>query len=462
VRVVDIPGKITYNAGMSRIKFPYTVRREGTTLTATIYRRETIKQTKEGPREYTEYTLAYYQDGQRKTKTSADFDALVTSGKEILADLKEGRSKSTLLTVGERNDYALAIDILKPTGIPLTIAAQHFAKAVEILGSDLVVQAAQEYVSRHLDKIKPIKVSDAVTELLAEKEAAKKSAVHIARLRIHLNRFAAAMQKELAKVTVEEMDLFLDSLKDADGKRVGERTRDNHADSIVTLYRWAQRKRYVAADYDDMERITRLDSDEDGDIEIYRPAELAALLSNSSGELVPFLAIGAFAGLRSSEILRLDWADVKIENGSSCIVVQRGKVKKRGKSRRVVPMTENLKAWITPHAKKSGPVWEHSQPLLYRGLQDLVPAAQAALQKENPAAKLEWKPNALRHSFISYRVHSVQNVNQVALEAGNSPDIVFSNYRELVDDASAKAWFGIMPEGERLAKDKPASAPGTK
>ena len=40
---------------------------------------------------------------------------------------------------------------------------------------------------------------------------------------------------------------------------------------------------------------------------------------------------------------------------------------------------------------------------------------------------------------------------QVALEAGNSPQIIFKNYRELVRPAEAKAWFGIEPEqGEMI------------
>ena len=62
-----------------------------------------------------------------------------------------------------------------------------------------------------------------------------------------------------------------------------------------------------------------------------------------------------------------------------------------------------------------------------------------------------WKHNALRHSFISYRVAQVQNVAQVALEAGNSPRMVFSNYRELVRPADASAWFSISPAaGDKL------------
>ena len=59
---------------------------------------------------------------------------------------------------------------------------------------------------------------------------------------------------------------------------------------------------------------------------------------------------------------------------------------------------------------------------------------------------LKWKRNALRHSFISYRVAQTQNVAQTALEAGNSPQIIFSNYRELVKPADPVKWFAIEPE----------------
>jgi hypothetical protein len=43
-------------------------------------------------------------------------------------------------------------------------------------------------------------------------------------------------------------------------------------------------------------------------------------------------------------------------------------------------------------------------------------------------------------------VAQFQNVAQVALEAGNSPGIIFKHYRELVPEKEAKAWFDIRPE----------------
>jgi hypothetical protein len=62
------------------------------------------------------------------------------------------------------------------------------------------------------------------------------------------------------------------------------------------------------------------------------------------------------------------------------------------------------------------------------------------------AAKTPWKDNGLRHSFISYRLANIQNAAQVALEAGNSPAMVFKHYREIVRPAAALTWFAIAPE----------------
>jgi hypothetical protein len=58
---------------------------------------------------------------------------------------------------------------------------------------------------------------------------------------------------------------------------------------------------------------------------------------------------------------------------------------------------------------------------------------------------MEWPRNALRHSYISYRLAIVKDAAKVALEAGNSPDIIFKHYRELVTEQDAKAWFAINP-----------------
>lgn len=419
--------------------FPFKAGR-GNSL-VTMYRNSD----RQGDTDYDVFKLPYQHDGQRKFHRFSDYESARTRANEMIDQLVRGDSTAVTLTTADAIIYNRAREFVRPTGQPLDVAANHFAQAVSILGADLVVVAAQEYEQRHRNSQIKL-VTEAVQELLLEKERQNRSPRHRATLKSHLQRFAGSFATNIGSVTTSEIDQFLDGLKSGEPLRpVGARTRDNYADSIVTLFEWAKEKRYLTSDFDHHARITRLHNDEDGAIEIYTPEQMAALLAKADAKLIPFLAIGAFAGLRSSEIMRLDWADVRTENGEPCIVVQKGKVKKRGKSRRIVPMSDNLKAWLTPHVKKQGAVWPFCVAYLYEMLRELAPKAQASMRETNSEAALEWKQNALRHSCISYRVATIKNVPQVALESGNSPQMIDSNYRELVTEQDAQRWFSILP-----------------
>jgi hypothetical protein len=100
-----------------------------------------------------------------------------------------------------------------------------------------------------------------------------------------------------------------------------------------------------------------------------------------------------------------------------------------------VPILPNLAAWLAGYAGQKGRVYKGNR-------HDLLDARAATVK----AAGVPWKPNALRHSFVSYRLAAIQNAAQVALEAGNSPAVIFKHYRELVKPEAAKTYFAIAPD----------------
>lgn len=100
-------------------------------------------------------------------------------------------------------------------------------------------------------------------------------------------------------------------------------------------------------------------------------------------------------------------------------------------SRRIIPVSGNLKAWLSL-VPRTGKV-----------IPDLDYFRQATALARKIGVR--WPQNALRHSFISYRLAEVEDAAKVALEAGNSPTIIFKHYRELVTADAAKQWFGIIP-----------------
>ena len=122
-----------------------------------------------------------------------------------------------------------------------------------------------------------------------------------------------------------------------------------------------------------------------------------------------------------------------------------------------MPITPNLKAWLTPHAKPSGPVLTlaHVDNDISRLVESTRPVDPANPDKlQDP--EVSWRHNALRHSFCSYRLAIVKNAAQVALEAGK---IIFQHYRELVTEQEATQWFAITPDSikelqQSLAKQK--------
>lgn len=107
----------------------------------------------------------------------------------------------------------------------------------------------------------------------------------------------------------------------------------------------------------------------------------------------------------------------------------------------MVPITPNLALFLKDVAHRNGPVSPNSEPLLFDLMRDVV-----------SDSGVKWKHNALRHSFISYRVAKIKNVNELAMEAGHSPDMSFKHYRELVTEKEADACFGVTPDAVKAAR----------
>ena len=64
--------------------------------------------------------------------------------------------------------------------------------------------------------------------------------------------------------------------------------------------------------------------------------------------MIPFIAIGAFAGLRAAEIARLDWSVVDLKRKIIHLRADQAKTA----SRRIIPVSDNLRAWLLPRVGK--------------------------------------------------------------------------------------------------------------
>jgi integrase len=166
------------------------------------------------------------------------------------------------------------------------------------------------------------------------------------------------------------------------------------------------------------------------------------MLENATPELVPYIAIGAFAGLRRAELERLDWHEIDL--GFGLIEVTASKAKSA--RRRFVKIQPNLRRWLQPHAQVSDNV---TPPNYWELLDD---AREAAGIKE-------WPQNALRHGFASYHLAHFDNAALLALELGHTnSNLVFQHYRQLVKPKQAERYWKIAPAsaGKKVVQFFPA------
>lgn len=388
-----------------------------------IYKR--TRPTANGKARRTVYEVADYTSGVRRFRGFTDHAKAKREAEKIAGQLATGQTTAATLTNKEAASYGRAVELLRPLNVSLEMATAAYVKTYEILGGDFIIEAAKFYARHRADQIQHRTVAATVTELIDMKEARGKSERYLADLRTRLTRFAKDFAVDISTVTGPDVQGWLDRLK------VAPQTAKNFRTVLHLLFSFAESHGYIIKGSNPVADTESISTNGSGAIEIYTPTEMADLLKAAPPAFLPCLALGAFAGIRVTEIERLDWRDVDMASG----FIHVGADKAKTRSRRLVPILPNLAQWLKRLAKREGKVW--------KGTPDSLRDDRAETVK---AASVVWKDNALRHSFISYRLADIQNAAQVALEAGNSPQMVFKHYRELVKPSAAKAWFAIAPE----------------
>ena len=284
------------------------------------------------------------------------------------------------------------------------------------------IQKAIAYALAHLRTQEGSVTIPAATEaLVAQKRAAGKSDQYQKDLTNRLRRVAEHFDgKKLAAITTADLDAFLGGLTVAPG------TKNTFRRDVRTLWSFAEKRGWGLAATAKHTEAATTSQEAPG---ILRPEQAARLLSETTDpETLAFHAIGLFAGLRVAEIKKLQWTDIDFGEGWITVSAQNSKTR----SRRLVPILPSLKAWLEPVAKVAGPV-------LTKTTRNAHEAAREA------AGIIPWPSNAMRHSFVSYRLAATTNAPQTALESGHDQGVLFAHYRELVRPKDAERFFSIRP-----------------
>ncbi len=382
------------------------------------------------------FVLDYRTQGQRKLVWRSTMADARAAANEAIDKITEGQAEVLNLKSADAHAYtgarAALIGQEGETKIEKGIddVAKEYAEAYRLLGGRAtILEVCRDWLKRNAIELPKITVADAVTRLKKQADTDGKSNDRQKQLAAALDAFTDAFNWEVHQITPKMIADYLTALP------FRERTKRNHRDTIAFFNRWLVLRGYLAKGTDWMEGVQNYTARKLGEISIYSAEEMRRLIAAADKRILPMIVIGGFAGLRHAEIARLDWQDIDLEEGFIEVKAQHAKTD----TRRIVPLKANLKAFLLPLAKKSGKVIT-----LVNTTKQLLKAATDTGDKANGVKALDWKHNALRHTYISARVAESGDVPRVADEAGNSPQVIRTNYLKRIRPAAAAEWFAIQ------------------
>ena len=233
------------------------------------------------------------------------------------------------------------------------------------------------------------------------------------------------------EITPEQIRRFLDSSASTTQAR-------NRYRALSVLFKFARECRAVVINPLAEVKRPKVQATTPGILTVQEFTQLLQTAQGAFSELVSYLAIAGFAGLRRRELIAkypeeavLQWSDVMFDKK---LILVRPEVAKTSR-RRFPPIEPALEHWIDESIRKTeGAVIPHGEGWFKERFAKLC-----------LAAKVDPPHNALRHSFASYFLARTgeQGVGRCAVILGNSESVARSHYIESLMPGDGDAYFGI-------------------
>lgn len=370
-------------------------------------------------KKYSYWQLAHGRGKRRKIESRVSFAKLKSRAQELAIDITNGKTAMSQFTEEHRATFLRCCELAAEVHAPL-----------ELLVAEAVEARKKSLATKHLRKTVP----EVVTEFLAQKDKELKRKKWYRSLSKMVNRFAEYFTGKIDDVKAHDINAWLRSLPG------GPDYRRHHREAVSGLVSFAKGANYLPRDWEELKLVDNPKSDP-VKIRTWTADQVLELLAHTQENMIPFTVLQVFAGIRHEEInpeefdlakTPLDWCNFDWERKLIHVTEDTAKM---GEDR-LIPMEENLIAWLQTRAKASGPVCK------VRNTSNAL--SRAKHRAKLPAGRSQSR-NVLRKTWISARLAIVKNIGQVAEEAGNSVAKIKSNYRRPMSEAAAKRIFNIHP-----------------
>ena len=347
-------------------------------------------------------------DGKRQRKTfKTQAEAELAIQKNSILAKRIGRQAGKLRD-RDLLDATLALDILQRRVALVTAARFYMAHNHPDGGKTTVAEAVDQFLQSRKDKgCRPITVKDYSDKL---------------------KMFSRDMNgRQMAHTTVAAIEKWFDE------RQFGMETRKSHLRILRAFFQWGVKRRYIAENPARSIDMPKVDKKRVEFLSVADAVKLLTTAQNTRPDLLPYVALSLFAGLRPSEIhgektghAPLDWD--KLDFNRKIIDVEPEQTKTR--DGRNITMSDNLVEWLLPHRRDQGPIFFH----------------RSAFLKVLKNSGIEYTKDVMRHTFGTMHRAMYRNEGETAIQMGDTIKTVKNHYvNPRVDQATAEAFWSIRP-----------------
>jgi len=352
-----------------------------------------------------------------------------------------GTSQATLPSE-VRRDAVRAEKLLEPHGLTVFEAVRQFIDAKETLDQIdcSVPDAAKAHLQSELDRAKSSTLTALFSEFLLSKEQEKLSDAYLTQI----ERCKDAFDDDLGQIRCCDLTtkLIRQSLSRFEDRSA---TYSAHLRILKAVLNFGIEHDYLV---NNPAQKVKPPKQAPREVGILTNAQVKALLlaaSNEDKELLPFFAISIFAGLRPTEVSRLDWADINLAKKEIFVRTKGASSKERvGRS---VPITKNLGLWLKQAMQDGGKLTPKSNfRKRFEAVRDNADETLLKVKmKKHATLSKEWDADCMRHTAASNWDALTGNMARTALWLGHTEQVHRRHYYHPVNEAEAKEFWKITP-----------------
>ena len=313
-----------------------------------------------------------------------------------------GRNSSTL-TPGQAEEAAMAFERLAPYAVPLNTVVLDF-------------------IERHNAKAKSVPFKTLFASFTASRKG--RSQTYLRDLKYAFQRFPGLHDRNVFEIEPAEVETEMEGMTPA--------VRNAFLRILRAVFAFGVKRGWLESN-----PASRVDFEtiKNGEVVTLTPAQARALMMTASeSDLLPYHALGLFAGIRPLELQRLDWRNIDLTEGHIEVTAA---VSKTGR-RRIIEMEPNLKAWLGLYVGRGGQTVGGVTPTT--NLRKRLHHIRLAAGTE------EWTQDVMRHSYASYWLAEHGDINRLTLQLGHtSVKMLWDHYNRNSKRKDATAYWSIAP-----------------